>query len=256
MSAPAISTIFTNPDPNTQNPTDLQGLVDILNPLFSSEIQGDFVPYVLSSSTPAVSDQDKAWLQTDGAGRPLSINLFYNGTWRRFYTGKPNQITMFSGDPAAYFDGTGLGLTTAEWDGWALCNGQNGTPNLSNQFVVGGQMDNDTITGYSSGWQTNVTGTALKTGGESNFSIVNNNLPNMTIQLTGRVGYDDNASGSGQDPAAIVTKKWYGNPTPAPIPVLATFGADPNGTPAVPQVPVDTVPPFYALAFVMFVSYQ
>lgn len=255
MSNPAVITTLSNPDPNTANPSDLQGLVDILNPLLVSSIDGTFVPYVLSSSTPAVSDQDKAWLQTDSGGRPTAIKLFYNGSWRKFYTGKVGEITMFSGDPASYFDGTGLGLTTADWDGFALCNGNNGTPNLSNQFVVGGQMDNDTITGYSSGWQTNVTGAALKTGGSPNTTIVNNNLPNMTVQLSGRVGYDDNASGSGQDPAAIVTKKWYGNPTPSPIPVLATFGANPTGTPAVPQVPVSTTPPFYALAFVMFVSY-
>lgn len=254
MSNPVVNVSFGNPDPSA-TVSDLQSLVTELNSLISGSLNGDFVPYVTSTTTPAVSDQDKIWMQLDAAGRPIAIKKFYSGSWRRFYSGLPSQIRMFTGDPGTYFDGTGLGLVTAEWDGWALCNGQNGTPNLSNQFVVGGQMDNNTITGYSSGWQTNVTGTAVKTGGNADYTIVNNNLPNMKIQLSGRVGYDDNASGSGQDPAAIVTKKWYGATTPAPIPVLASFGADPTGTPVVPQVAIPTTPPFYALAFAAFVGY-
>ncbi len=42
-------------------------------------------------------------------------------------------IIMYSG--AWNFDGTGLG--TGSLAGWALCNGNNGTPNLSDRFVMG-----------------------------------------------------------------------------------------------------------------------
>lgn len=42
-------------------------------------------------------------------------------------------ITMYSG--AWNFDGTGLGTGTLL--GWALCNGNNGTPNLLNRFIMG-----------------------------------------------------------------------------------------------------------------------
>lgn len=42
-------------------------------------------------------------------------------------------IIMYSG--AWNFDGTGLG--TGVLAGWALCNGNNGTPNLSDRFVMG-----------------------------------------------------------------------------------------------------------------------
>ncbi len=42
-------------------------------------------------------------------------------------------IIMYSG--SWDFDGTGLG--TGSLEGWALCNGNNGTPNLSDRFVMG-----------------------------------------------------------------------------------------------------------------------
>ncbi len=35
------------------------------------------------------------------------------------------------------FDGTGLGLTHGTYKGWAICNGNNGTPDLRNRFVRG-----------------------------------------------------------------------------------------------------------------------
>lgn len=38
-------------------------------------------------------------------------------------------VLMFTGDP------TDIGVD--EWVGWALCNGENGTPNLSDRFVMG-----------------------------------------------------------------------------------------------------------------------
>lgn len=265
MSAPAITTAFANPDPNT-TVASLQDLVTQLNLLVTSSIQGTFVPYVLSSSTPAVSDQDKSWLKLDSAGRPLGVYIFYNGNWRKFYNGSIGEVKLFIGDPNQYFDANGLGKVGDEWDGWQLMTTLGSTSSnitagtsddWSDLFVVGGST-------YDSGggvWQSSVTGTAKSTRdsgggtGSANFTIQNTNLPNMTVQLSGRVGYDDNASGSGQDPAAIVTKKWYGGPTPSPVPVAATFGANPNGTPAVPQVPIPTVPPFAVAAYVKFVGY-
>ena len=50
---------------------------------------------------------------------------------------------------AAYFDATGLGKTGTDWLGWALCNGNNGTPKLDNVFPM---------------WSTTAAGTA---GGEN-----------------------------------------------------------------------------------------
>lgn len=38
-------------------------------------------------------------------------------------------------DISTYFDGTGLGKTARRWDGWAICNGSNGTPDLDGEFL-------------------------------------------------------------------------------------------------------------------------
>lgn len=46
-------------------------------------------------------------------------------------------IMMYSGSYAANFDITGLGLPDTDMTGWALCNGNNGTPDLRGRFVVG-----------------------------------------------------------------------------------------------------------------------
>jgi hypothetical protein len=44
-------------------------------------------------------------------------------------------IKMFGGDTEGLFDSSGLGLSA--WLGWALCNGNNGTPNLRGKFIAG-----------------------------------------------------------------------------------------------------------------------
>lgn len=51
---------------------------------------------------------------------------------------EPGDVKMVSCDGAyliANFEGNGLGKNKRE--GWALCNGNNGTPNLSGKFIVG-----------------------------------------------------------------------------------------------------------------------
>lgn len=43
-------------------------------------------------------------------------------------------VNLTAPNITSYFDGTGLGLATGLWYGWAICNGSNGTPNLSSKF--------------------------------------------------------------------------------------------------------------------------
>lgn len=46
-------------------------------------------------------------------------------------------IVAFRGNVVELFDGTGLGITGTEAEGWALCDGQAGRPNLKERFIVG-----------------------------------------------------------------------------------------------------------------------
>jgi hypothetical protein len=250
MSA-TVTCQFGNPDPNA-NPTSVADLVTLLNSLSLAEAVsgGPFTPYVISSTTPAVGDQDKAWLKTDGNGRPLGLFLFYSGNWRKFYSGNPSELRMFRGDPTAFFDNSGLGIIGSDWDGWAICNGNNGTDNWSDQFPVFGRMDNTPISGYNAGWQTNVTGGATKSGGSSTYAIKNTDLPNMKVQLTG----DEIVTTNNNTPkTGVVTGKT--DTSIVNTITLANFGSDPSGTPPVPQTAVPTLPPYRACCICQFVGY-
>lgn len=48
----------------------------------------------------------------------------------------PGGVIMFSGTLAGKFDATGLGIAGTEYEGWALCNSQNTTPDLRGRFIV------------------------------------------------------------------------------------------------------------------------
>lgn len=111
-------------------------------------------------------------------------------------------------------------------DGWALCNGSNGTPNLIDKFVFG-----------------STTGECGKTGGNSEIRLTTDQLPSHrheyfgddqlegrdgeTTQVSrGRGGYDADSKKSGDSKVY-----WSG----------ATGGGK----------PVNILPPYYRLAFIM-----
>ena len=76
----------------------------------------------------------------------------------------PGTIVMYSG--AWNFDETGLG--TGPLEGWALCNGNNGTPNLTDRFVMG----------------TNTSGNLGTTGGTNSYSLTVSQLPSHTHSIS------------------------------------------------------------------------
>lgn len=241
----AAVTDFANPDPSIPFTT-VGALVNLLRTLVSTVLPADLKPYVTGSATPAVNDQDKAWLRTTANGKPLGTWLFYNGAWRKQYTGLAAEIKTFFGDPAGAFDGTGKGIIGGEWDGWQIMNGQNGTANLSNQFIIGGQMDNVGITGYSGGWRTNILGTPLVQGGVPYITTTADTTyrPATTAIQAGHFS----ASGNTPDSSGGL----YGspaNPASAPFDLIPADAGKPTPN------PIYTVPPFYAFCFCQFVGY-
>jgi hypothetical protein len=243
---------LANPDPNA-NPTTVASLVTLLNSLFltGNVAGGPFTPPVISSTTPAVGDQDKIWAKVDGNGRPVGIFIFYSGNWRQFYTGNTSELRMFSGNPSTFFDGTGLGLIGLAWDGWAICNGNNGTTNWSDQFPVFGRMDNTPISGYSSGWQSDITGGATKTGGAATYAIKNTDLPSMKVFVTGA----NYSAGAATGIPRVLVEGDHGATIKTDANAIASFGADPNAAPPVPQTVVPTIPPYKVCALCQFVGY-
>lgn len=179
------------------------------------------------SSTPDISDQDKPWYRTTTAGIGLGIWVFYNGKWIRTGPFSVGDIINFNG-PSSAFDSTGKGIQGTETDSWLIANGNNGTPDLRNRFVVGGQF-------YTSAWLTNVDNTSPNSiiGGRQFITINKGNLPELTASFgaSNAAGTSTQAfvRGSTQSGAKIVEQITFGD----------------NNV-------IYTVPPYYALGFKMW----
>jgi hypothetical protein len=220
-------------------PTDVNGLLDLISTggglngtIPDTSGGGVFV----GSTPPSSALTNKVWYKTDAAGRPLGVFMFYNGNWRKVYTGVGlGQISMYAGSNAV-FDGTGLGLISGDFDGWALCNGNNGTPDMRDRYVVSANS-------YSGGWGTNVDGVAFRTtgGAAGQVTIQGANLPQLHVQVFSVFNGIVTSTGSG---------RYIGGTADQGIniwPVIETINS--------PNAPLP-LPAFYALAFMMFVGYQ
>lgn len=242
---PPILTQFALPDPNAA-PLNLTQLVQLLNSLVSSAIQGSYIPYVISADTPGVNDHDKAWIKLDSNGRPLGTFIWYSGNWRREYNGMIGEVRGYTGNPTIDFDANGLGIVGGIYDGWHICNGKDGVPDFSDQFIIGAHMNDVGHPGYDAGqWVTWVSNTSGQhTGGVRDITL---------------------GAGNTYRPAeAAVTAQRFTATGNAPDPggdLLATGGggtryeleaADP-GNPTPPAISV--INPFICMAWMIFVGY-
>lgn len=123
MPNPTITVAIATPDPSFHPTTLAQAWTSTggLKDLITATLQGTYTPYVMSSSIPAVDDQDKIWFKLDGAGRPLGAYKYYSGNWVRVYPFPVGTTVIFVDDPTGLFDGTGLGVVGTDWYGWAMC---------------------------------------------------------------------------------------------------------------------------------------
>jgi microcystin-dependent protein len=108
--------------------------------------------------------------------------------------------------------------------GWALCDGTNGTPDLRDKFVVGARQDS------AGAVQTNVSGVLLQTGGEAAHTLTAAELPAHTHGV-----YVSGSDYPGTDSKAAASQANVGAQT------AATGGG----------VAHNTLPPYFAVAFIM-----
>jgi hypothetical protein len=145
--------------------------------------------------------------------------------------------------------------------GWYLCDGNNGTPDLRNRFIIGANADDGGAA------KTNVTGTATQSGGSkdlivpahthtSNYSDNTNYLKN--VQMSTATG-----AGSGANPISIpedgtysdyITSgrndggnRWLRFQNSGTTLTTRTLTTDSTGSSATNA----NLPPYYALAFIM-----
>lgn len=246
---PSVLTQFALPDPNA-SPLTVTQLVQLLNVLVSSEIQGSYTPYVIQAGTPGVDDRDKSWLELDSQGRPIAIKIFWHGHWRRVYNGMMGEIRAYSGDPSIDFDTFGLGKVGQTYDGWHLCNGKQGIIDLSDRFIIGAHMNGaGGVNGYKDGeWVT----TEVKTDGEHQGGVREitltdkNTYVNMPKITVGRLKID--AGGEDYDTGGLL----YGRPSANPD-VNTTIQDEIKNTD--PEA-INVIPVYLAFAYIIFVGYS
>ncbi len=139
--------------------------------------------------------------------------------------------------------------------GWVLCNGQNGTPDLRDKFIIGASQDFGNIA------QTTVTQNVTVTGGTPNAVVVSH-THTATATDSGHFHTTDGSNGSnqhvvrlGQD-AMFDATSIYSNPNDAAYITGSRTGnananiqvtINANGVSGTNQ----NLPPYYALAYIM-----
>lgn len=208
-----------------QAPSTTQSMLKMLAKYTKYQVTADSQVMVVSTNTPAVADQNRAWLRIDAYGRPSGFFLWYKTAWRRVPIPRNNEVRMFNGIPATYFDSTGLGLAGGGWDGWALCNGNNATPDLRDRFIVVAP----------------VAAQQQARGGSATLTISLTNLP----RITGAIGelYDFKTGGG--------MVGWSGLHFQGGARQSATVVALNTGL----STPISILPPYVAVGFAMWIGY-
>jgi hypothetical protein len=199
----------------------------------------------VGSSPPSSALTNKVWYKTDSGGRPLGVYMFYNGNWRKVYTGVAIGTIIMCWYYSGLFDGTGRGIIGRDYDGWAMCNGQNGTPNLQGFFPACGAPGENV--GQSAGtWYTDADGVAWRNNGgqKTRITLTMANLPAM-VAHSHIGGY---TTGAGTIGAALSTNDTAQADYQLPV-------RDVNNQPGLSQaLPFQNL--YIALGFLMFVGYQ
>lgn len=146
---------------------------------------------------------------------------------------------------ALKYDGTPKGIISM-WSGaiddvpvgWVLCNGENGTPNLEDRFIMGAVEDED----------------LNQVGGENRVTLTEAEMPRHTHDVTIHLGgghshtYNDAAGNSGALTGGNRTLK-------TPIGASTGFAGNHNHTATILMAgnsqPHENRPAYYTLAFVM-----
>ena len=113
-------------------------------------------------------------------------------------------------------------------EGWVLCDGTNGTPDLRDRFVVGATQDGSGVA------KTSVKGSLMVSGGEHEHALSIAEMPSHTHSFGPSLVY--HAPGSGGEAEAA------GDGGHSPKVILGSTGG--NGA-------HENCPPFYALAYIM-----
>ena len=251
MTNPPLDIRLGAPDPSA-TPLNIVELFSLIDSHLFGQILGEYMTYTVSNTAPSVDD-GRIWFKIDSVGRPIALMKYYNGRWRRVYNGMLGEIRIFSGYPTnnVIWDTDGRGKPGEEYDGWQICNGNNGSPNLSDKFILAGHMDNSAgHSGYSSGWQSFIDGsTDQHDGGVAKITLDNTNTYRPDIPAVRARFWSANANA----PAPHTGDLWG-------IKSSSNNSDNDDIAPAIPgnTTPDDikTLPPFIAMGLIIFLGYE
>lgn len=166
----------------------------------------------------------------------------------------PGGIIMFAGEVTKAFDENGTGIRGTPYQGWQLCNGKNGSPDLQDRFIaaagrnykVGDKGGSDTVAlkvdqmpAHNHGGMTGPSPPLYLNYGGVRWNSMGNGQPGGIVLYTDQSGLPRNR------PNQITTSNV--GPLPAVNPLTHAHPIAAQGSSA----PVDIRPSFYALAFMM-----
>lgn len=222
-------------DPTGCMPGNRQELANFVSTAFTAMFAGgSFSFFNYGHSVPAVENQDRPWFRLEASGFPVGWYSFYNGKWIRA-AGIPVGSEVFYSGSSNVFDGTGKGRAGTQADGFVLSNGNNGTVDKTDKFIV-------VSSGFRSGqWQSDITGSFVGTGGQAQVTLVKANLP----KLQGTLPTGNSTSGD----TGFVFKSTTASST-------FTFGIPGTGNGETgadnAAVPHNNIPPFYVSALMVY----
>ena len=135
--------------------------------------------------------------------------------------------------------------------GWYLCNGQNGTPDLRDRFIVGaGNSYSHGATGGS-----NTATDTVSISGSDTVNISGSDTVNISVSVSGTTGYDSGAgngnsySHAGHGSMKRHTHSFSGSGSGSDTVTIS--GSDTVTISDTDTVSIDTRSPYYALTFIM-----
>lgn len=175
----AISNVVNgNLDNTNANTTSGYRFYQTVSVLPSSGSQG--AVYFLTSDNTLNFDTGSAFNKSVSVNSPVNGDmLYYNSGWSKLAIGSNNAVIMSNGSIPTYSSNPTVPIGgIIMWSGtiasipsnWQLCDGTNGTPNLTNRFVVGANADSGGVA------KSTITGSALQTS--------EGQLPSTTVTIT------------------------------------------------------------------------
>ena len=134
---------------------------------------------------------------------------------------------------------------------WAVCDGQNGTPDLRDRFIVGaGNSYSHGATGGS-----NTATDTVSISGSDTVNISGSDTVNISVSVSGTTGYDSGAgngnsySHAGHGSMKRHTHSFSGSGSGSDTVTIS--GSDTVTISDTDTVSIDTRSPYYALTFIM-----